>query len=46
MDANKYLPEDLNHAPIALKAFHDEYPDLPGLPKNLDYWLEYTSKET
>lgn len=38
-DADEYLPEDLNHAPLALKAFHDEYPDLPGPPKNLGYWL-------
>jgi len=46
IDADEYLPEDLNHAPIALKAFHDEYPDLPGPPKNLDYWLECAYTDT
>jgi hypothetical protein len=45
IDADEYLPEDLNHAPLALKAFHDEYPDLPGPPRNLQYWLDCAEKE-
>jgi len=40
VDMDEYLPEDLNHAPIALRAFYDEYPDKPGPPRNLNYWLE------
>ena len=37
INTNEYLLEDLNHALIALKAFHNEYLDLLGLLKNLDY---------
>ena len=37
VDVDEYLPEDLNHAPIALRAFYNEYPDKLGPPKNLQY---------
>ncbi|EDN93097.1 hypothetical protein SS1G_08962 [Sclerotinia sclerotiorum 1980 UF-70] len=39
-DIDEYSPTDLKNSPLALKAFHNEYPDLPGPPKNLNYWLE------
>lgn len=39
-DLDEYSPEDLKNSPLALKAFHDEYPALPGPPKNLRYWLD------
>ena len=46
VDVDEYLPEDLNYAPIALKAFHDEYLEKPGPPRNLQYWLDYALKDT
>jgi transposase InsO family protein len=44
-DPDEYLPEDLRHAPLALRQFHDEYPSLPGPPRNLEYWLECAAKD-
>lgn len=44
-DPDEYLPEDLMHAPIALRQFHDEYPNKPGPPANLDYWMECAAKD-
>jgi hypothetical protein len=45
VDPDEYFPEDLNHAPIALQDFHKLYPNKPGPPKNLDYWLECAYKD-
>ena len=45
IDPDEYLPVDLNHAPEALRDFHAQYPDLPGPPKNLAYWLECAEKD-
>lgn len=45
LDTDEYLPEDLAHAPQALRDFHQTYPDLPGPPRNLDYWLECAEKD-
>ena len=39
-DLDEYSPVDLKNSPLALKSFHDEYPALPGPPKNLQYWLD------
>ena len=44
-DPDEYLPEDLNHAPMALRDFHDAYPEKPGPPKNLEYWLDCAIKD-
>jgi len=45
IDPDEYLPEDLNHAPMALRSFHEAYPEKPGPPKNLDYWLDCAVKD-
>lgn len=44
-DTDEYLPQDLNHAPILLRDFHQRYPNLPGPPKNLGYWLDCAAKD-
>ena len=37
VDVDEYLPKDLNHTPIALRAFYNEYLTKLGPLKNLDY---------
>jgi hypothetical protein len=45
-DPTEYLAEDLRNSPQALRDFHRQNPDVPGPPKNLEYWLECAEKET
>ena len=45
-DPEEYLAEDLRNAPKALQAFHEQYPDLPGPPRNLQYWLQCMEDDT
>ena len=44
-DPDKYSPENFRNAPLVLKKFHKKYPDLPGPPKNLEYWLKYAEED-
>jgi len=44
-DPDEYSPENFRNAPLALKKFHEEYPDLPGPPKNLGYWLKCAEED-
>ena len=44
-DLNKYFIADLQNTPLALKEFHYNYPDEPGPPRNLQYWLDCAEKE-
>lgn len=44
-DLKEYWAGDLKNAPIALKEFHDEYPQQPGPPQHLQYWLECAAKD-
>ena len=46
IDVDEYLPKDLNHTPIVLRAFYDEYLTKLGPLKNLDYWLECALNDT
>jgi hypothetical protein len=39
-DLDEYPASNFKHAPQALKDFHDKYPELPGPPRNLDYWIQ------
>jgi Chromo (CHRromatin Organisation MOdifier) domain len=38
-DREWYPAANFNHAPKALKTFHDRYPDKPGPPEELDEWI-------
>ena len=39
-DPDWYPASSLSNSPIALQTFHRMYPDRPGPPRNLAYWLE------
>lgn len=39
-DIQEYWAKNFRNSPQALKDFHDEHPNLPGPPLNLDYWLQ------
>ena len=44
-DREQYPPRNFMNAPLALKEFHDKYPNRPGPPPNLGYWLECAEKD-
>ena len=44
-DPDWYLASSLSNSPIALQDFHQAYPDRPGPPRNLAYWLECAQKD-
>ncbi len=44
-DDTWYLAADFKNAPEKLMAFHRKYPDLPGPPKRLQYWMEAALKD-
>jgi hypothetical protein len=39
-DPEWYDPSGLKGAPYKLKEFHDRYPQKPGPPRNLTYWVQ------
>ncbi len=39
-DLEEYGAGNFKHAPMLLKEFHEKYPDQPGPPRNLGYWLK------
>jgi len=39
-DLEWYPAGDFKNAPIALRNFHEQHPDLPGPPKRLPIWLK------
>lgn len=45
-DLDEYLASNFRYAPQALTDFHNEYPDLPGPPKNLAHWVKAALDET
>jgi hypothetical protein len=45
-DEEYYPAENFRNAPGALKKYHDEHPDRPGPPVNLDHWLQAAEEDT
>jgi hypothetical protein len=44
-DPDWYPASSLSNSPIALQEFHHAYPNRPGPPRNLAYWLECAQKD-
>ena len=40
-----YPASSLSNSPIALQEFYYAYPNRPGPPRNLAYWLECAQKD-
>lgn len=44
-DPEWYNADHFKHSPHLIKRFHEEYPDMPGPPRNLDAWIRAWEEE-
>jgi hypothetical protein len=44
-DPDWYPASSLSNSPIILQAFYRAYPNRPGPPRNLSYWLDCAQKD-